>query len=110
MKDLEAKNNESVSCQTAPNLEIPYKVTAPLPPIFSSQLFHFSHSIFLSNSLPNLNSICCSKPCEDFSDEAEKAIAKQHDRQVQEFYDDERERVCVARMQPGNLDPQPPDQ
>ena len=29
-------------------------------------------------------------------------------RQKQEFYDDER--VRMARMQPGNLDPQPPDQ
>ena len=106
-KQLEAKATESVLCQTAPNLDIPYKVTTPLPPIFSSQLCHYSRSVFLSNSLPNLNSICWSKPCDDYSEEAEEALAQQYDRQVREFYEDERERVRVVRhaASSGNIGP-----
>ena len=102
MQDLQARVETSKST---------YKGTAHLHPSFSSQLSQYSRSIFLSNSLPNLNSISWSKPCEDFSEEAEEALAQQYDRQVQEFYEDERERVRVARVaSSGNIHLQPPDQ
>ena len=79
--------------------EIPYQVTDQLPPIFSSQLCYHSRRIYLTDSLPNLDSICWSKPSQDFIDEAEEALAEQHDKHVREFYLDERERVRAIREQ-----------
>ena len=44
--------------QTLMNQDIPYRVTQPLPPIFGSQLCHFSKRInHISNSFPNLSTI-----------------------------------------------------
>ena len=69
------------------------------------QLWH----IFLSDSLHNLNSICWCKT-DDVLDEAEKALAQEYDGQVEEFYDDVRERFCAVCVASAcNLDPQPPD-
>ena len=47
--------------------------------------------------------MCWSNPVEDFADEAEEAVAQQHDRQVQEFYDEEREHVQEACLGSGNF-------
>ena len=49
---------DSVSSQTEHHIDIPYHISYPLPPIFSSNLFHRTPPIkFLSSSLPNLNTI-----------------------------------------------------
>ena len=97
----------SVSCQTDSHPDIPYQITYPLPPIFSSELCYKSRPIFLSDSLPNLASISQFKPSYAFAEEAEIALSEQYDRQVKEFYEDERDRVRAARA--GEPDPQPPD-
>ena len=99
LKLLSDKKVSENASQTDQHPEIPYKVTDQLPPIFSSQLCHHSRRIYLSNSLPNLDSICWSKPSKDFIDEAEEALAEQYDNQVKEFYLDERERVTALREQ-----------
>jgi chromosome segregation ATPase len=99
LKMLRDKNFIEEACQTDEHPDIPYKVTDKLPPIFSSQLCHHSRRIYLSNSLPNLDSICWSKPSENFVDEAEEALAEQYDKQVKEFYLDERERVRAVHEQ-----------
>ena len=100
IKVLLEKNVEENSCQTDAHPEIPYKITDPLPPIFSSQFCHKSRPIHLSDSLPNLDSICWSKPDEDFLAEAEEALNEQYDKEIRDFYWDERERVRNGRQDP----------
>ena len=90
--------SQETFCQTDSHPDIPYEVNCPLPPIFSSQLCLKSRRIFLSDSLPNLDSVCWSKPDEDFTEEAEEALNDQYDRQIREFYEDERDRVHAARV------------
>ena len=89
---IERKETDS---QTDYHPEIPYLVTDPLPPIFSSQLCFKSRPIhFLSRSLPNLSSIlwCPS------DNEAEEFLSEQYDREIQEFYLDAQEQ---ARLKHG---------
>ena len=85
-------------------------ITDPLHPIFSSQLCFKSHLIFLSKSLPNLEMVWCRNTAEDFTDEADEVLSEMYDKEIRDFYEDERERVrkaCVARL--GVHLPQPPD-
>ena len=98
----------SVACQTNAHPDIPYQVTSTLPPIFSSELCYNSRPIFLSNSLPNLARMSQFQPTNDFTDEAEEALSEQHDRQIREFYEDERERVRAVRA--GGPIPWPPEE
>jgi hypothetical protein len=97
LRFLTARKSEEVSSQTDQHPEIPYKVTSVLPPIFSSQVCWKSRPLHLSNSLPSLDSICWCKPNENFEDEAEEALVEQYDRQVHEFYEDERDRLLASR-------------
>jgi hypothetical protein len=91
------KSDEN-SCQTDCHPDIPYRITSPLPPIFSSQLCFKSRPIFLSKSLPNLEMVWCRNTAEDFTDEAEEALSEMYDRQICDFYEDERECVREARV------------
>ena len=65
-KEAEAKTiviSESKTTQSEENSDIPYCITSPLPPIFSSNLCHISPRIrFLSNSLLDLDHILWVKP------------------------------------------------
>ena len=64
-KDKSRVEKQDISSQTDTNEDIPYKVTDPLPPIFSMQLRHKSRPIkFLSRSIPNFNSILWCPPDE----------------------------------------------
>jgi hypothetical protein len=80
LEDILNVKVKDTSCQTKAHPDIPYRVSSPLPPIFSLQLCHKSRPIFLSDSLPNLDSVCWCKPNEDFKNEAEEALAEQYDR------------------------------
>ena len=73
------------SCQTEQNLDVPYLVTSPLPPIFSSNLCFNSKRLTLNKSLPNLSSIGWFGPDIEFTDEAEEALAEHYDRQVHDY-------------------------
>ena len=98
-KDDKKINNYS---QTDANPDIPYKVTSPLPPIFSSRLCRQSRRISLfTNSLPNLSTIdWVTLTYEDIlRDEAEEALSEQEDRLIEEFYLDERNRVQAMRIE-----------
>ena len=98
----------SASSQTLASQDVPYSINEPLPPIFSSQLFHHSKPIrFLSRSLPSLDSICWGEmndTLEDLADQAEEALNEQYDREIKDFYLDERERVKTERLNSLNFD------
>ena len=88
------------SSQTNYHEDIPYKVTDPLPPIFSSQLCHFSKPInFFSNSLPNLNTITWVKVSEEdeLRDEAEQALCDLYDRDLELYYREAAERSRAVK-------------
>ena len=94
----------TISCQTDHGPNIPYYVTSPLPPIFNSQLCFKTPPIkFLAKSLPNLQNNCWRQPDTNYTDKAEEALAEQHDRQVREFYLDERERIRTLRQHQGHI-------
>ena len=91
----------SKSCQTEHSQDIPYRITAPLPPIFNSQLCYQSKQIpYLSRSLPNLSTVNWVMITEDdiLQDEAEQALCDQYDRQILEYYDEAREKTRAVRQ------------
>ena len=98
----------STSSQTLASQDVPYSINEPLPPIFSSQLFHHSKPIrFLSRSLRSLDSICWGKrndTLEDLADQAEEALYEPYDREIRDFYVDERECVKTERLSSPNFD------
>ena len=80
-------DKESVSIQTEHHIDIPYHISSPLPPIFSSNLCHRTPPIkFLSSSLPNLNTILWVLPDTSYVDEAEEFLSYQHDNMVKLVY------------------------
>ena len=90
----------SVSSQTDSHPDIPYAIDSPLPQIFSSQLCKKTPQIkFLSRSHPDLDSICWRHPDINYEDEAEQALNDQYDREVQDFYLIERDRVKTLRQE-----------
>ena len=95
-RDKSRIEKQDISSQTNTNEDIPYKVTDPLPPIFSMELRHKSKPIkFLSRSIPNFNSILWCPPDDDFSEAANEFLADQYDREIEEFYLDAREEARV---------------
>ena len=87
----------SISCQTDPHPDLPYKITCPLPPIFSSQIYHHTPRIrFWSRSLPKLDSVSLWNKTD--ADLIEEEIADYeadlHDREIADFYENKRD---VAR-------------
>ena len=100
---------KEVPSQTLSNPDVPYLVTDPLPPIFSSQLCFKSRPIhFLSRSMPNLNSILWCPPDDEDLDAAEEFLAEQYDREIEEFYLEAREQARVKHVagQHGHLEQQ----
>ena len=57
--------------------------------------------------MPNLTKMSWCQPSENFTDEAEEALAEQDDRIIREFYEDERERIRAERA--ASLEDQEPD-
>ena len=89
-----------VASQTPHHPDIPYQVASPLPPIFSSELRRKTPKLhFISRSHPDLNTILWCKPDTDFIDEAEEALNEQYDREVQEFYSDQRDRLKAFKQE-----------
>ena len=87
-------NESSVSCHTDNHPDIPFPI--PLPPIFSSNLCFLTPQIkSMSRSLPNLNSILWFKTSieEIVRDEAEELLANMYDKEVEEYYLMEREKI-----------------
>ena len=104
----------SVSCQTDPpeipchakasqtqsHPDIPYNISAPLPPIFSSQLCYSSKRIqHISSSLPKLSTLGWVRVTEDdiLRDKAEQALSDQYDRQIEDYYLEEKEKSKAIR-------------
>ena len=86
-------------CQTDNHPEIPYEITTPLPPIFSSQLCYATPPIhFLSRSLPRLDKICWSEPEDYMVDEAEEFLNFQYDQQIKQFYQDAKQQAQDQRV------------
>ena len=90
IKMLETKKVQHyASTQTSSVVDIPYRVTDPLPPIFGSKFCHQTKRIFLSKSLPDLNSVCWVSTTEDdmLRDKADEALDYLYDMEVVTFYE-----------------------
>ena len=75
------------SSQTHQHPEIPYKITSPLPPIFSSQLCFSTPPIhFLSRSLPQLDKIKWCQPEEYMVDDADEYLNNQYYQEIKDYY------------------------
>ena len=74
-------------------------MTLPLPPMFNSQLFHHTKTVkFLSRSLPRLDSICWGpKINNDIEEQIADVEAEMYEREIEEFYESEKERVQAKR-------------
>ena len=91
----------SKSCQTDPSEDIPYEITAPLPPIFNSQLCHLSKRIpYLSNSLPNLSTVNWVMITEEdiIEDKAQQALNDQYDLQILDYFEEARGKSRAVRQ------------
>ena len=101
LKVYSSRDKKSTFCQTNSNLDTPYAVTDPLPPIFSSQLCHTTKPIHLTISLPNLSSLIWVRESEEdeLVDSAEQALNDQYDRQVSGFcfYRDAKNKAAAIR-------------
>ena len=90
------------SSQTDNHPDLPYQITAPLPPIFNLQLCRRTPRIHLSKSLLALNTISWCPPDDVVLDAAEEALNDQYDRQVNEFYSEAWEAAHAKRGTGGN--------
>ena len=82
-------NVMSTSCQTDAHPDLPYQITSPLPPIFSSQFCRHTPKIrFWSRSLPKLDSVdWWNKTEADFiEEEIADYEAELYDREIEDFY------------------------
>ena len=90
---------ETKVCQTDNHPEIPYAITTPLPPIFSSQLCHATPPIhFLSRSLPRLDKISWCEPDDHIVNEAEEYLNFQYDQEIKQFYQDAKQQAQGQRV------------
>ena len=92
---------KSTPCQTTNTIDTPYEVTAPLPPIFGSQLCHKSKPIlFMTRSVPNLATLSWVRRTEEetMRDEAEQALNEQFDRQISDYYEDAKIKAAAIRQ------------
>ena len=88
------------SSQTDQHPEIPYKITSPLPPIFSSQLCFSTPPIhFLSRSLPQLDKFKWCQPEEYMVDDADEYLNDQYDQEIEDFYLEAREDARTRRCE-----------
>ena len=104
-KELKRLLKVNDSTQTDSNPDTPYRITDPLPPIFSSQLCHQSPRIhLLTKSLPNVNTIdwVTITPEEALRDEAEEALSQHHDDQISYFYKEATERARAKKKELNN--------
>ena len=86
--------------QTQANIDTPYDISAPLPPIFSSNLCRITPPIkFLSRSLPNLSTILWVTPSADYLDEAEEFLSQQHDNMVKQMYRVKKEQAEIRKLE-----------
>ena len=82
-------NSRSSACQTDSNSED----FSPLPLEINTKLYYYSrHKKFISSSLPSLYNVQWTTS-DDLLDAAEEALAEQYDKQIQEFYEDEQDRI-----------------
>ena len=86
--------------QTQANIDTTYDISAPLPPIFSSNLCRITLPIkFLSRSLPNLSTILWVTPSADYLDEAEEFLSQQHDNMVKQMYRVKKEQAEIRKLE-----------
>ena len=83
-----------------PSVDIPYRVTQPLPPIFASNLCWRTKQVHLYNSAPDLSRLLwVSKTEEDtIQEQAEEAHLDLYDREVSLFYEEAKKKASEARV------------
>ena len=90
-------DTDSASSQTEPNFDIPYHISAQLPPIFSSKLCNITPRIkYLSRSLPNLDTILWVTPDTSYVDEF---LSQQHENMVKQVYISRREQAQARKLE-----------
>ena len=95
---------ETKVCQTDESPDVPYNITTPLPPIFSSQLCHATPPIrFLSRSLPRLDKISWCQPEDYMVDEADEYLNYQYDQEIKQFYVDARNKAIENKGTDENM-------
>ena len=89
----------SVSSQTCSTIDIPYAITDKLPPIFGSKLCIQTRPVFISNSLPNLDTIVQVKTSEEdlLRDAAEEALSCMYDDEVTAYYEEARRKLVYLK-------------
>ena len=71
--------SNSEASQTQKHPDLPYLVPSTLPPIFNSELrFRINPIMFVSKSLPSLDTICWASPS-DSEDEIDELLSDQYD-------------------------------
>ena len=86
-------HHSTMSCQTDAHPDIPYQITSPLPPLFGSKLCYYSrHFKSMSSSLPDLWNVNYTTS-DDLLDAAEEALAEEYEKEVDDFYLEEENRV-----------------
>ena len=101
LKKYTSKSWRSISCQTKYSPDIPYKITAPLPPIFGSQLCYTSKTVpYMRRSLPNLSTLSWVTVTEEeiLLDKAEQALNEQFDKQKRDFYEEAKNKAAAIRQ------------
>ena len=89
----------SQSSQTDSHPEIPYKIEAPLPPIFSSSLVFKSRPVFWTRSHPNLSKIRWRNVTEEeiIDDEIEAIEMEKYEHEIEDFYKEAAEKSRALR-------------
>ena len=83
----------TISCQTDSHPDILYHIQSPLPPLFGSKLCYYSrHLKSMSSSLPDLWNVKFTTT-DDLLDAAEEALAEEYEKEVDDFYLEEKERA-----------------
>ena len=86
--------------QISDQIDIPYDIEAPLPPLFNSCPVHTTKPVnFFSRSHPNLSQIYWTEATEEdiLEDEIQEMEMKQYDSEVKEFYHNSREKAKALR-------------
>ena len=80
-------------------IDIPYRVTDTLPPIFNSKLCQLTKPIWLSKSVPNLTQLVWVSMSEEetLCEQAEQALGVLYDEEVANFYMEAKMNAAAAR-------------
>ena len=97
-KDLE--NQTTLSSQTSNNIDTPYSILEPLPPIFGSKVCTLTKCVFIAKSLPNVSAVVMVECTEDdlILEAAKEALSQQYEDEIKSFYQEARKRALELQQ------------